>query len=74
MMLLVISGIMHFKFYIFIIENHVCTVVGMALKRRMTHKWSILKTSSNKQLLEKFLNEIIVSFKKTFFLLNKFLI
>lgn len=43
-------------------EKRVCIEVELALQQRMSHKWSILKNSKDKQQLEKFLNEIIVSF------------
>lgn len=42
-------------------ERQVFIDVELALKRRILHKWSVLKTSTDKELLEKFLNEIIVS-------------
>lgn len=43
-------------------EKRVCIEVEVALHQRMMHKWSILKTSTDKQLIGKFLNEITVSF------------
>lgn len=36
--------------------------VELALKQHREYKWSILKTSNNKQKLKQFLDEIIVSF------------
>lgn len=42
--------------------RQVCIDVELALKKRITHKWTILKTLKDKQQLEKLLNEITVSF------------
>lgn len=50
----------------FIVSTHrvgekLCVDVELAIKNRMMHKWSILKTSTDKQSLEKFLSELTVS-------------
>lgn len=41
--------------------EQICKDVDSAINKRMVRKWSVLKTSTDKQLLEQFLTELTVS-------------
>lgn len=47
--------------YTYIAEKQVCREVESAFAARTEYKWNLLKTSADKQLLDNFLKEILVS-------------